>query len=247
LRIAFIMKDKNSRILSTRPLDGALIEKAAFQNISIETISFIEVKKMVSAEVAQRIELLSKEKTTVVFTSMNAVEIVVATVPVNPLMPDWKIYCIGGATFTLVKKYWPYDNIVFTAKNATELAGAIAADDVERVVFFCGDKRREELPALLQQQNIPVEELMVYETIETPRVIDRAYDGMMFFSPSAVTSFFSCNKPVEETIFFAIGNTTANTIKQFASNSIIVSDFPAKDQLVDKAIKYFSERAMAEG
>lgn len=238
------MKDKEIRILSTRPLDSALIEKAAFQNIAIETISFIDVKKMVSEEVAKRIGLLSQEKVTVVFTSMNAVEIVVETVPVNPLMPDWKIYCIGGATFTLVKKYWPYEQIGFTAKDAAELAKTIVADGVERVVFFCGDKRREELPDLLSQQNIPVEELVVYETIETPQPIDGMYNAILFFSPSAVNSFFSGNKPSEETIFFAIGNTTANAIKQFASNSIIVSDFPAKDQLVDKAIKYFSERTM---
>lgn len=236
------MKDKEIRILSTRPLDGALIEKAAFQNIKIETISFIQVKKMVSAEVAKRIDLLSGEKATVVFTSMNAVEIVVETVPVNPLMPGWKIYCIGGATFTLVKKYWPYEQIAFTAKDANELAKKIITDKVEKIHFFCGNKRREDLPVLLQQQNIAVEELVVYETIETPLAIDRSYNGILFFSPSAVHSFFSDNQPAEDTIFFAIGNTTANAIKQFAKNSIIVSDFPAKDQLVDKAIKYFSEQ-----
>jgi uroporphyrinogen-III synthase len=241
------MNDKEILILSTRPLDGALIEKAAFQNIIIDTISFIDVKKMITAEVAKRIEALSHERATVVFTSMNAVEIVVETVPVNPLMPDWKIYCIGGATFTLVKKYWPYDKIAFTAKDATELAKQIVADKAEKVAFFCGNKRREELPGLLNEQNIPVEELVVYETIETAQNIDRTYSGILFFSPSAVNSFFSRNRAAKHTIFFAIGNTTAKAIKQFSTNSIIVSDFPAKDQLVDKAIKYFSERAMANG
>jgi uroporphyrinogen-III synthase len=235
------MKDKDIRILSTRPLDEAVIEKAAYQNITIDTISFIEVKKMVSPEVSERIDFLSKEKVTVVFTSMNAVEVVVETVPVNPLMPDWKIYCIGGATFTMIKKYWPYSQVAFTAKDATKLAEAIARDKIERIVFFCGNKRREELPDLLLGQNISVEELIVYETIETPATIDRTHHGILFFSPSAVNSFFSYNKPAKEIIFFAIGNTTANAIKQFATNRIIVSDFPAKDHLVDKAIKYFSE------
>jgi uroporphyrinogen-III synthase len=236
------MKDKEIRILSTRPLDRALIEKAAFQNITIDTLSFIEVKKTVSDEVAQQIHLLSKTKATVVFTSMNAVEILVETVPVNPLMPDWQIYCIGGATFTLVKKYWPYNTIAFTAKDARELAERIIDDKVEKVFFFCGNTRREDLPVLLHQHNICVKELVVYETIETPATIQIVYNGILFFSPSAVNSFFSENQASEETTFFAIGNTTARAIKQFATNSIIVSDFPAKDQLVDKAIKYYSER-----
>ncbi|MGI8638169.1 MAG: uroporphyrinogen-III synthase [Segetibacter sp.] len=239
------MKDENIHILSTRPLDVAVIEKAAYQNIIIDTISFIEVKKMVSDEVAPRINELSKGQATVVFTSTNAVEIVVESLPVTPQMPDWKIYCIGGATFTLVKKYWPYDQVVLTTKNATELAKGIVDNKVERVAFFCGNMRREELPDLLIQQNIPVEELIVYETIETPVTVEQAYNGILFFSPSAVHSFFLNNHTADETIFFAIGDTTANTIKQFATNNIIVSDFPAKDQLVDKAIKYFSERTIA--
>lgn len=238
------MKDKEIRILSTRPIEDSLIEKAAFRNIIIDTISFIEIKKQVTDEVAKRINLLAKQKATVVFTSMNAVEIVVETVLVNPLMPDWKIYCICGATFTLVKKYWTYDSIDFTAKDATELAKRITADKIEKVVFFCGNKRREELPVLLQQQNIQVEELVVYETIETPVSVKELYDAILFFSPSAVHSFFAQNQPAKDTVFFAIGNTTAHAIKQFASNNIVVSDFPAKYQLIDKAIKYFSEEAM---
>lgn len=240
----FIMRDKKILILSTRPLDGALIEKAAFQKITIDTVSLINIKKHVTNEVVKKIELLSRETATVVFTSMNAVEILVELLPVNALIPHWNIYCIGGATFTLVKKYWPYDHVAYTAKDATELAQRIIADKIEKIVFFCGNKRREELPGLLQQANIVVDELIVYETIETPEVVVKNYDGILFFSPSAVYSYFSGNTPSEKTILFAIGNTTANAIKQFSRNSIIVSDFPAKDQLVDKALNYFSERAM---
>jgi uroporphyrinogen-III synthase len=235
------MKDRQVNILSTRPVDIALIEKAAYQNITIDTIAFIEVKKMVSNEVERRIDFLSKQKATVVFTSMNAVEIVVETMPVHPVMPDWTIYCIGGATFTLVKKYWPYDNIVFTAGDSDELAQKIIGNKEKSVHFFCGNKRREELPELLKQLKIEVEELIVYQTIETPRSADKRYDGILFFSPSAVASFFLDNQPAEDTTFFAIGNTTANAIKQFSTNSIVVSDFPAKDHLIDKAIRYFTE------
>jgi uroporphyrinogen-III synthase len=236
------MKDSKLRILSTRPLDRALIEKAAYQNIAIDTISYIEIKNHVSPEVQQRVNRLAGEKVTVVFTSMNALDIVVQIVPIQTVMPDWKIYCLGGATFTLVKKYWPYQNVVYTAKNAAELASRIVADQSKEVIFFCGSKRREELPVLLQQNRVFVEELVVYETIETPARVEEKYDAILFFSPSAVHSFFSVNHPTKKVIFFAIGNTTAGAIKQFTDNSIIVSDFPAKDQLVDKALQYFNQR-----
>src|SRR4051812_4640491 len=106
LRTRYIMKDNNILILTTSPLDNALIEKAARNKITIDTISFIKTEKIVAGEVAQRIEKLSREKATVVFTSRNALEIVLDLLPVNTQMPDWNIYCPGGATFTLVKKYW---------------------------------------------------------------------------------------------------------------------------------------------
>lgn len=235
------MKDKEILILSTRQLDKALIEKAAFKNITIDIVSFIQIKKQLTQKVTTQIEALSQQQATIVFTSVNAVEIVVAALPKNYNFTNWNIYCIGGATFTLVKKYWPYESIAFTAKNAAGLANKIVLDKVQKIIFFCGNKRLDELPVVLKSQNIEVEELVVYETIETPLTIDRFYNGILFFSPSAVNSYFSNNQPKEETILFAIGNTTANAIKQFTSNRIIVSDFPAKDQLVDKAIKYFDE------
>lgn len=236
------MKDKPVRILSTRPIDTALIEKAAYQNVLIDTIAFINIKRLVTENVARRIDVLAKQKTTVVFTSANAVDIVVDMVPVNPLMPDWKIYCIGGATFTLVKKYWPYGHVAYTSKNATEIAEGIISNNEKEVIFFCGIQRREELPELLRQNNVRVEELAIYETLETPSIVKEDYEAVMFFSPSAVSSFFTYNTPPDQTILFAIGNTTANAIKKVANNRVVVSDFPSKDQLVDKTIKYFSKR-----
>lgn len=234
------MKDKRIRLLSTRPLDEALIENAAFQNITLESLDFIEIQKMVTEEVAEEIKHLAKLKAIIVFTSMNAVETVVDVLPTNAEMPDWTIYCLGGATFTLVKKYWNYNKVAFTARNATDLALRIADDKITEITFFCGNKRREELPELLKTKDIFVKELVVYETLETPVKVEQEYAGILFFSPSAVKSFFSDNKIPSETTLFAIGNTTAAAIKEYTNNKIIVSEFPAKDQLVVKAIDYYN-------
>ena len=240
------MKDKEILILTTRPLDEAVIEKAAFQQVVIDTIPFIEINRCISSEVSARIVDLSTQNATVVFTSVNAVEIVVDAIPTHLQMPAWNIYCIGGATFTLIKKYWPFESVLSTAKNATGLAKKIIEDGLTHIHFFCGNKRLEELPDLLKQQNIGVDELVVYSTVETPAMINRTYDGILFFSPSAVNSFFSNNSPSKETTLFAIGHTTAEAIKQFSANSIIVSDFPAKDQLVDKMLRYYHEKKYKE-
>ena len=237
------MPQNNITILSTRPLRAAVIDEAAEQGVQIDVQSFIETEAIQSIEVQQEIEQALIQSAIVVFTSMNAVEAVAEYM--SDEMPDWMIYCIGQTTQDLVKKYFGEDCVAGTADNAADLAELIAEEDyIDEVIFFCGDQRRDELPEVLRSNNIEVNEIMVYHTIATPHLIDRKYNGILFYSPSAVNSFFSNNKPGKETYFFAIGNTTAAAIKKHSSNNIIVGDKPGKENLVEKAINYFvnSER-----
>ncbi|MEO8712994.1 MAG: uroporphyrinogen-III synthase, partial [Parafilimonas sp.] len=106
--------------------------------------------------------------------------------------------------------------------------------------FFCGDKRRDELPELLLQNNIAVNEVEVYTTTIFPHTVEKDYDGILFFSPSAVEGFFENNSVPENSILFAIGNTTAEEIKKFTNNKIVVSVKPGKQNLFEKMIEYFS-------
>jgi uroporphyrinogen-III synthase len=111
--------------------------------------------------------------------------------------------------------------------------------NISSVIFFSGDKRRDELPEKLSQHNIEVNEIEVYKTFETPHLITKNYDAIIFYSPSTVSSYFSANKINEQTILFAIGNTTASEIKKYSDNKIIVGNEPEKELLAGEAIKYF--------
>jgi uroporphyrinogen-III synthase len=70
--------------------------------------------------------------------------------------------------------------------------------------------------------------------------IEKTYHGILFFSPSAVQSFFSNNKISDQTILFAIGNTTATEIKKYTNNKIITGDEPGKENLVTEMIRYYT-------
>jgi len=233
------MKDKIIRILSTRPLDKAFADKALEQNIIIDSISFIRTEEIVDANTSDRIKKLSTKPTTVVFTSMNGVEAVAKNLIESNLKPAWKIYCIGAATQDLITSYFPSNKVIGTGRNAAKLSQAIISDKAGEVVFFCGDQRRDELPALLRGSRITVEEIVVYKTNEVPVKVARKYNGILFFSPSAVKSFFSLNSIPPATVLFSIGNTTADAIKSVCENEVIISDFPSKEKLVEIAIQHF--------
>ena len=49
----------------------------------------------------------------------------------------------------------------------------IKNSSIKNVIFFCGDKRRDELPENLIKNGINVEEIIVYKTMETPTFIDK--------------------------------------------------------------------------
>lgn len=238
MQTAYDMQQNNITILSTRPLPATVIRMARQQGIDIDVKSFIETETIQSVEVQQEIAQAMLRSAVVVFTSMNAVEAVASFI--TDEMADWNIYCMGQTTQELVKKYFGEDSIAGTAGNAAELASLVLENGfTSEVMFFCGDQRRDELPSILRSNDIEVNEITVYNTIATPYAVSRQYNGVLFYSPSAVDSFFSKNKPGKETHFFAIGSTTAGAIKKHSSNNIIISDKPGKENLVAKAINYF--------
>lgn len=233
------MQDNFIHILCTRPLPETLVETAAQAGIKIDISPFIETESILTEQVQQEIEQVSLQSVPVVFTSMNAVDAI--AVFLDGRQPDWEIYSIGTATGRLVKEYFGEARMAGTANDAASLAGVIAkAANIDEVVFFCGDQRREELPGILKEHEIAVNEIVVYQTVALPHKIEKHYHGILFFSPSAVQSFFQKNKSLPDSILFAIGNTTATEIKKFASNKVVTSDEPGKENLVYKMIEYFS-------
>ena len=242
------MQNKRPRILCTRPLPESLLEMATREGVDITVEAFTAIHPIVSKEVWDIIFPLLQQRITLVFTSAHAVEILEKHYLHQPdtyYVPGrlWNICCLETGTLDAVKEALPQCTIKATAANATALANAIVAlGDVKEVYFICGKQRRDELPGILQQHNITVHELVVYENAATPEKLDAAaYDGIFFFSPSAVQSFFSVNILPAATVCFAIGETTAATLRTVANNKIIISGSPSAYALLAAATAYFNK------
>lgn len=231
------MPQNNIYILCTRTLEPFLITRAAEKNIFIDAIPFIKTEPLAAGEIEKLVSDVKHEKKFAAFTSSIAVEAIAAQIDKNI---NWKIYCTGGITKEAVKKYFGSNSIEGSAKNASMIADKIIAEKkVKEIIFFCGDQRMNDLPQRLLNDGITVKEIIVYNTILKPQVIDKNYDGILFFSPSAVHSFFSENTIVGNVILFAIGNTTATTIKTYCINKILISEWPGAENLIALAIDYF--------
>ena len=124
------------------------------EGFTADVIPFIKTQSIQTKKVQQAIENISEQNAFVVFTSGNAVNAVHEYVQHKKI--NWKIYCIGNATRLLIEKLFAGATIIATADNATALAEKIIADKHlnKPLYFFCGDKRRDELPQLLLKNNI---------------------------------------------------------------------------------------------
>lgn len=223
------MSDLRIYLLSTSALSDALIDEAATKGIGIDAISFIATEPVEQPA----LEGLLGRSLTAVFTSNNAVK----------AMPDkggqgWKIFCIGK----MAVRRFGEKAIAGIAASAKELAEKIIRSHERRdIYFFCSDRRRNELPDMLRREGFFVHELIVYRTIATPHRVTRGYDGISFYSPSAVDSFFSVNTIAPEIPLFAIGETTAEAIRHSCSNPVVVGQRqnPDKEELIRLMIEYF--------
>lgn len=232
------MQKTKRHILSTGPLPEALVHDAAARNIVLDVVPFIRTKPVVDMAIAARIQELFQNPITAVFTSTNAV-MAVAALFQSPM--PWKVYSIGHATAKTVTQLFQIP-ISGTADNGTDLAKVIIRDNTSEVFFFCGSMRHDALPALLRQANIPVHEIVVYETVETPLPVAQDYDAILFYSPSAAHSFFSINHPGPETLLFAIGNTTKAEVRQHTAHPVVTAPKPDKEALARLAIQHLSTK-----
>ena len=234
------------KVLSTKKLEPPLIELAKENDIEIIEQEFISINPIRNQETYNRIIGFVNNKTqNIALTSANAVDVLNSYMHFSDtyLVVDWNIFCLSGKTkqailnALLLKK-----NIVADAKDAAELANKIIAKGVKEIIFFCSNKRREELPAALEKANVKVHEVVLYETAETPLTVDKDFDAVLFFSPSGVQSFFSANELNKDCVCFAIGRTTATSIATFTQNTVVKSVTPDPKTMVEEVIEYFKEQ-----
>jgi uroporphyrinogen-III synthase len=238
------MQQYEPAILCTGPVDETILRSPEFDDAAIDVIPLTQISLEITPDTEKRIKQLLHERSVVVFTSNNAVRSVARFL--DGAIPDWSIYCIGNTTLQLTAQYFGNHAIIASAPTASKLAEKILSGiSGERFIFFCGNLRRHELPEALKQKGIATEEIIVYTTTITPVSIAKEYDAILFFSPSAATSFFHKNVLPAKTVSFVMGKTTEDTIRGFADNEVVTAKEPDKKLLIKLAIDHILEKRKA--
>ncbi len=215
--------NKPATILSTKKLTIAQKELLLNTGIGFVEYSAIQIEffeSMVEGKIQNAI-----------FTSKNAVKAIL-----NSEMNISNCFCVGENTKKLLEENG--QKVIETAQNASDLAKTIVKKyKNDSFLFFCGNLRRNELPDLLNQHNIELKEEIVYKTHQNLKKFDRSFDGILFFSPSAIQSYVEENK-MNNSIAFCIGKTTASEARKHTKN-IIIANKPTVENVIVQTAKYF--------
>lgn len=147
-----------------------------------------------------------------------------------------RCFCVGEKTSEYLTENG--FSVIEVANYGTELADIIVKKyPEENFVFFCGDKRREELPSVLKMKDIHLDEIEVYKSVLNIKTFSQEFEGILFYSPSGVESFISKNR-IRDAIAFCIGTTTASQAKKYSDNTIIATK-PSIENVIVQVVKKF--------
>lgn len=145
-------------------------------------------------------------------------------------------FCVGDKTKALLEKH--HYGVVEKTDYGQDLAHLIVKKHSDKTfTFFCGNKRRKELPHILKENKVDFEEIIVYKNRPNPKRFSQEFDGIMFFSPSQIKSYLIKNQLGNQRVF-CIGSTTAAEAEKYTDH-ISVANKPTVKNVIVQIIKTY--------
>ena len=103
--------------------------------------------------------------------------------------------------------------------------------------YFCSDLRMDDLPAILEENNLRVNEIETYQTKYAPVKVDDSVEGVLFFSPSTVKSYLLKNDT--DKTAYCIGETTAKEARAHFKD-VRVAKIPTIESVINLVNEHYA-------
>ena len=211
------------RLLSTKNVSKSFKDELNQSGISLKEHPMIQIVPIQFK--------ISQVNSALIFTSQNAVNIAFESADILRKIKDKNCFCVGEKTKAVLKM----------CQNASDLSNFLIENyRKESFSFFCGKQRMKEIETSLNKYGIALNIHEIYQTNFTSKHFKTYFDGILFFSPSAVSSYFTKNTWAIDTHGFCLGSTTAKKLSQFTSN-FSKAKKPSENQLMITIQQYYTE------
>ena len=171
-----------------------------------------------------------------IFTSSYAAQLVLENHILKTQLSDKSIFCVGKKTAALFLENG--QKVIKIAQYAAELALFIVKNHKnDAFSIFCGKQRRPEIEQLLDQNAVALDLHELYDTLLQPQQFSQSFDGILFYSPSAVRSFVEKNAFGQATAF-CLGRSTAEEAQKYTDN-ISIAKTPEEACFLIELKKHF--------
>lgn len=195
------------RLLATKILDFPFKQRLLMKDFSLVEYPFIRIKPLRYNP--------KKPTDAILVSSQNAARLFFDYHPIGTLSPKTQFFCVGSQTTKLIESR--QGKVTVTALNAQELALRIIKEYSHLTFCFaCGRKRLPTLETELAKANIALSLHELYDTHIVSHQLNTDFDGVLFYSPSAVEGFLTLNR-LKNTHSFCIGPTTAAALEPHTS------------------------------
>ena len=208
------------RLLSTKKLNKKM--KMAFikNNFSVVEIPMIKTVKInfIWPEILDAI----------IITSSFALKSIIKH-PGFKSLKKYPFFCVGSRTKEkLIELGIKIEACEKSAKNlAIKIGNSYRKKSFN---YFCGKQRLKTIENFALANNIKINISEVYQTNEIHKKINEKFDGIIFFSPSAVRSYVSVNS-LENQKVFSWGQTTGKEIEKYC-DTYFTSKSPSIKSLI---------------
>lgn len=147
-------------------------------------------------------------------------------------VPDrTKIGVVGEATARAVKSFGIFPDFIGKSGNMNELGDALARTIGKTSVLFVGaeggsEKIRSAIPSN-QRTFLPIYRTLLVENVTIPET-----EIVFLTSPSNAKSYLK-NASLEGKVIIAIGNTTADFLKQQGAKNVLIPSSPREEDLIE--------------
>lgn len=218
-------------IFFTKTLPKELLDSFSGELFSINMRDFIAIKYIYLPRKPVLNDVL-------IFTSRNAVKGFCYSFSAEALQGK-KIFVVGDQTAFLIEKLGVK---VAIQKDYARDFSLLKNDELPQGPYdwFCGTRSLHHIVDSLRGHYLNRYE--VYHTSLCPYALAGFYQAIVFFSPSAVTSFLEKNSISQNTRYFAIGKTTSEALLSAGASEVLSPEKPSVTSLIQLIKKYFHAR-----
>jgi uroporphyrinogen-III synthase len=142
-----------------------------------------------------------------------------------------KVGVVGEATARAVKSFGIFPDFIGKTGNMIELGDLLARTIGKTSVLFAGaeggsEKVRSAIPSN-QRTFLPIYRTVLEENASIPET-----EVVFLTSPSNAKSYLK-NASLEEKVIIAIGNTTADFLKQQGAKNVLIPSSPREEDLIE--------------